>query len=181
MKTGFAKPRLFVSKCLSVAACRWDGVTIQDDFVNSLKSHVDFVTACPEVEIGLGVPRDPIRIVSRSSGELKLVQTKTGKDVSGAMKSFARKFLEKLGEIDGFILKDRSPSCGLDNVKVYGTLESSASIAMTHGFFGAEIPKHFSHLPIETEERLTNHKIREHFLARVFASADLRREKRLRG
>ena len=118
MSADFARPRLCVSKCLGFAACRWNGAAIQDDFVKSLKNYVDFVTVCPEVEIGLGVPRDPIRIVGKPES-LRLVQPATGRDVSGKMKAFAKKFLMSLDKVDGFIMKDRSPSCGLGNVKVY--------------------------------------------------------------
>lgn len=170
MKTYPARPRLFVSKCLGFAACRWNGVAISDPFVESLKPHIECVTACPEVEVGLGVPRDPIRIVSRS-GKKRLVQPASGKDVSAAMKSFAKRFLKSVGEIDGFILKDRSPSCGICNVRVYACLESSVSIARTDGFFGREVLARFGDLPVETEKRLSNRKIRERFLALIFASA----------
>ncbi|MFA5143614.1 MAG: DUF523 and DUF1722 domain-containing protein [Candidatus Omnitrophota bacterium] len=167
------KPRLFASKCLGFAACRWDGVTIRDAFVESLKPYVEYVTTCPEVEAGLGVPRDPIRIVSQS-GEFHLVQPSTGKDMSSEMKSFAGHFLGSLGDIDGFILKDRSPSCGIDSVKVYPKIGPSASVARASGFFGAAVLERFGDMPIETEGRLTNYRIREHFLTRIFTFAGFR-------
>ncbi|MDD5136876.1 MAG: DUF523 domain-containing protein, partial [Candidatus Omnitrophica bacterium] len=173
----FAKPRVFASRCLGFAVCRWNGLTIRDDFVEELKPHVEYVTACPEVEVGLGVPRDPIRIVAKGAA-LRLVQPASGKDVSAAMTDFAKRFLGSIGDIDGFILKDRSPSCGVDNVKVYPGPGPSASVARAHGFFGDEVMKRFGDLPVETEGRLTNYRIREHFLSRIFAFADFRRVKK---
>ena len=59
-----ARPRIVVSRCLGFDACRWNAEMIRDEFVESLQSHVDFVTFCPECEIGLGVPRRPIRLVA---------------------------------------------------------------------------------------------------------------------
>ncbi len=167
------RPRVFSSKCLGFAACRWNGVTIPDKFIDSLKPYVDFVTTCPEADIGLGIPRDPIRIVS-IKGELRLMQPATGRDVSKEMKKFTDEFLGSIGEIDGFILKDRSPSCGVSGVKIYPKLEQSAATSRGSGFFGLAVSERFSHLPIETEARLTNFTIREHFLARLFTIASFR-------
>jgi len=148
VKREFSKPRIFASKCLGFAACRWNGVAISDPFIESLKERVDFITVCPEVEIGLGVPRDPIKVVSKN-GKLRLVQSGSGRDVSGEMKDFTDKFLGSLGEVDGFILKAGSPSCGIG------------------GFFGSGVLARFAHLPVETEERLTNPGIRERFLEKI--------------
>ncbi len=94
----FGRPNVVVSKCLGFAACRWNGVTIPVEFIKKLEPFVDFYPVCPEVEIGLGVPRDPIRIVSMK-GEKKLVQPATGEDVSEKMLSLADRFLSSLGEL----------------------------------------------------------------------------------
>ena len=103
----FVKPKLFSSKCLGFAACRWNGETIPDRFIESLKPHVNFITECPESTIGLGVPRDPIRIVLEED-EYKLQQLNTSKDITEKMVKFSKDFASSLEEIDGFILKDRS-------------------------------------------------------------------------
>jgi len=173
----FARPRIFASKCLGFAPCRWNGVAIDDDFVRSLKGHVEFVTACPEAEAGLGIPRNPIRIVL-VSGEKRLLQPATGRDVTSEISGFAVKLLEKLRDVDGFILKDRSPSCGIDNVKVYRKTEPGPSVERSHGFFGGEVIKRFAGFPVETEGRLTNYRIREYFLTRIYAFADFRAVKK---
>lgn len=169
----FPKPRIVVSKCLGFAACRWNGVTIPDEFVSRLQPHVEFVPVCAEVEIGLGVPRDPVRVVS-VDGELRLVQPATGKDFTDAMRRFAQGYVDAVGAVDGFILKSRSPSCGIKDVKVYPSAGTTAPTGKGAGFFAAAVLERFGDLPVEDEGRLTNFTIREHFLTRIFALARLR-------
>lgn len=172
----FIKPRIFSSKCLGFARCRWNGETIPDRFIESMKPHVTFITECPEATIGLGIPRDPIRIVAEKD-KYKLKQLNTLKDVTNKMEEFSRDFLSSIEEVDGFILKDRSPSCGLKDVKVYPGLDPASSLGKTTGFFAKEVLKKFEHLAVETEMRLTNFNLREHFLTRVFLSARFRKLK----
>ena len=93
MSRKFSKPRLFSSKCLGFAACRWNGVAIQDELVEKLKPFVEFVTACPEAEIGLGIPRDPIRIVMKGSAK-SLVQLNTERDITKDMEKYLSSFLK---------------------------------------------------------------------------------------
>lgn len=169
----FPQPRIVVSKCLGFAPCRWNGVTIPDEWVARMAAHVEFVPVCPEVEIGLGVPRDPVRVVS-AGGELRLVQPATGRDVTAEMARFSRGFVDTLGDVDGFILKSRSPSCGIKDVKAYAAADAPAISGKGAGFFAAAVLERFGDLPVEDEGRLTNFTIREHFLTRVFALARLR-------
>jgi uncharacterized protein YbbK (DUF523 family) len=98
----FVKPNLFVSKCLGSDSCRWNNVMISFDFLELLKPFINFYTACPESDIGLGVPRDPIRIVLLNN-ENRLIQPKTKKDVTDDMLSFSEKYLSELPDMDGFI------------------------------------------------------------------------------
>lgn len=169
----FPRPRIVVSKCLGFAPCRWNGVTVPDEWVARMAAHVDFVPVCPEVEIGLGVPRDPMRVVS-VGGELRLVQPATGRDVTAEMARFSRGFVDTLGDVDGFILKSRSPSCGIKDVKVYAAADASAISGKGAGFFAAAVLERFGDLPVKDEGRLTNFAIGEHFVMRVFALARLR-------
>ena len=172
--TGFPKPRIVISKCIGFDPCRYNGEIVQDKFVARLVPHVEFVCVCPEVEIGLGTPRAPVRIVS-SGDSFKLIQPSSGLDVSGKMREFSRGFLDGLEEVDGFILKNRSPSCGFTDVKVYSGPEKGASIGKTAGFFGGAVLEKFGDRAIEDEGRLKNLSIREHFLTRIFAFARFRR------
>ena len=171
-----AKPVVVVSKCLGFASCRWNGEIIPDEFVDMLKPFVDFLPVCPEMAIGLGVPRDPIRIVS-VKGDLRLMQPATGRDLTEAMKVFSRSFLSSLSDPDGFILKFRSPSCGFSNVKMYHDMGDEGASGKTSGFFGKAVMENFPSLPVEDEGRLKNYRIREHFLAWLFTRSNFRKIK----
>jgi len=173
----FPKPAIVVSKCITFEPVRWNGGIIASEFVEKLKPYVSFVPDCPEVEIGLGVPRDPVRIVL-VNGENRLLQPSTGLDFTDKMKSFAETFLKSLKEVDGFILKSGSPSSGFKNVKIYPKIEKSSSIARGPGFFGKAVLESFPYLAIEDERRLLNPRIKEHFLTKLFAFASFRRVKR---
>ena len=146
---------------------------MHDKFVARLEPHVEFVCVCPEVEIGLGTPREPVRIAS-SGSSLKLIQPATGLDLTEKMHGFTAEFLTSVGEVDGFILKTRSPSCGIGDVKYYAGPERGASLGKTAGFFGGAVLEKFSDRAIEDEGRLRNLGIREHFLTRIFALARFR-------
>lgn len=173
--TKFVRPVVVVSRCLEFAPCRYNGLMISSAIVRRLKDFVDFIPICPEVEIGLGVPRDPIRIIEKY-GARQLYQPATGRDCTDDMERFAENFLSSLARIDGFILKSRSPSCGLKDVKVYsGTNPKlSPSTGKGVGFFGAAVLARFPNLAVEDEGRLESLEIREHFLSRLWALADLR-------
>jgi uncharacterized protein YbbK (DUF523 family) len=148
----FPKPVVVVSRCITFEPVRWDGRIIASEFVEKLKPYVRFVPVCPEVEIGLGVPRSPISIVL-VNGERRLLQPSTGLDFTEKMNSFAESFLNSMGEVDGFILKSGSPSSGFKNVKIYPKMEKSASIAKGPGFFGKAVLEKFSYSAIEDERR----------------------------
>ena len=167
------KPVVVVSKCLGFAHCRFNGLTISSHTVDKLRLHVEFRPVCPEVEIGLGIPRDPVRIV-KESDEMRLVQPATGDDVTDKMTGFAESFLNSVGEVDGFILKSRSPSCGLKDVKIYPNMEKGSSGMRGSGFFGGAVMDKFPSSPIEDEGRLTNFRIREHFFTKLFTMARFR-------
>lgn len=173
----FPKPIVVVSKRITFEPVRWNGQIIASEFVEKLKPYVSSVPVCPEVEIGLGVPRDPVRIVLLN-GEQRLLQPSTGLDLTGKMKSFTESFLESLNEVDGFILKSGSPSSGFKNVKIYSKIEKSSSIARGPGFFGKAVLDRFPYLAIEDERRLLNPRIREHFLTKLFAFAKFRKVKK---
>jgi uncharacterized protein YbgA (DUF1722 family)/uncharacterized protein YbbK (DUF523 family) len=164
---------LVVSKCIEFESCRYNGAMIASPVVTALKPLVDFVAVCPEAEIGLGIPREPIRMV-RADDDLLLVQPATGLDVTQRMREFAAGFLDGVGEVDGFILKSRSPSCGTKDVKIFPASASTAPAAKGAGFFGAPVLERFDAIPVEDEGRLLNFRLREHFLTRIFTLAALR-------
>lgn len=168
------KPRLVVSQCLGFAACRWNGVVIPSEIIDLIKPYTDIMTVCPEVEIGLGVPRNPIRIVGVKESERRLVQPDSGKDFTNQMNAFTSSFLQGLQDIDGFVLKSKSPSCGIKDVKIYPN-EGKAGVALKdRGFFGGAVLSLFPDAVKEDDTRLTNFRIREHFLLKLFTLARFR-------
>jgi uncharacterized protein YbgA (DUF1722 family)/uncharacterized protein YbbK (DUF523 family) len=178
----FPKPRVVISKCLTFDKCRYNGEVIPDKFVDKLKSHVEFITVCPEVEIGLGTPREPIRIVE-IDGKNTLYQPATEKFFTEEMESFSETYLSSLTDIDGFILKNRSPSCGPGDVKIYQGLSKSAMTSRGAGFFGGAVKEKFPLTAIEDEGRLKNFQIREHFMTKLFTITRFRHiksEKRMK-
>lgn len=169
----FKKPKVVISRCLGFESCRYDGQIISSRFVDKLKNYVEYITPCPEVDIGLGTPRDSLRVV-RKNGSLSFVQTNTGKNYTEEINKYANNFLYDIEDVDGFILKEGSPSCGFKSVKYYPGSEKVASNTKGPGFFGGAILKRFPQHAIENEGRLRNFNIREHFLTRLFLMPEIR-------
>lgn len=169
----FATPKIVVSKCLEFDHVRYNGELIPDKVIQRLKPYVTFIPVCPEVEIGLGVPRDVIRIV-RQGEEERLMQPASGDDLTEPMQSFSRGFLNALEDVDGFLLKNRSPTCGIQDVKVYDKLEKSPVVGKSKGLFAQEVLQEHPGLAIEEEGRLKNFRIREHFFTKLFTLASFR-------
>jgi uncharacterized protein YbgA (DUF1722 family)/uncharacterized protein YbbK (DUF523 family) len=145
--------------------------------VKKLGKFVNYTPICPEVSIGLGTPRFPVRLVSVDN-ETRLIQPATGRDVTDEMNKFSKAWLERLKEIDGFILKFRSPSCGIKDVRIYAKAEKSPAVDKGPGLFAGHVNRNFAGLAIEDEGRLMNLKIREHFLTKLFALATFREAKK---
>ncbi len=171
------KPVVVLSRCLELEPVRYNAQVIPYDFVRQLEPYVTYLPVCPELEIGLGVPRDPVRIVA-VDGEARLLQPTTDRDLTSEMVEFSDRFLSSLGEIDGFILKNRSPSCGITDVKIYQGTDKSAPAKKGAGFFGGRVLERYQGLAIEDEGRLRNYKIRDHFLTKLFALARFRQLKK---
>lgn len=166
----FDRPTLVVSACLGHSACRYDGTIIRSDLVKILEEYADLIFICPEVEIGLPIPRDSLRIVKQKDGEKRLVVSQTGKDLTDAMNGFSQKFLEGLSQpIHGFLLKHRSPSCGTTDVKMYkGTGKSHMIPGKTPGVFTEKVKEWFPGVAVENEGRLRHFNIRESFYISIF-------------
>jgi uncharacterized protein YbbK (DUF523 family) len=167
------KPRVVISRCLGFACCRYDGKCISDEFIDSLRERVECITVCPETEIGLGVPRDPIRVIQTLRGRI-LLQPATGRDLTGEMHAFSAVFLDSLSTIDGFILKGRSPSCGVRDVKQFSP--EGKIIGKGTGFFGEAVMNRFPHIAVKDEDCLKDSNPREQFLENIFELARLRKQ-----
>ncbi len=167
------KPIVLVSACLEFEKVRYNGQSIPSKIVRDLTPFVEFIKVCPEYEIGLGVPREPIRIV-KVGNDYRLIQHKTNKDVTDDMNDFSQKFISGLKEVDGFIFKSKSPTMGLANIKVYSGMKGSPVIDRCGGVFATRIAERYKGYPIEEDDRLKNKRIREHFLTKLFLFARYR-------
>ena len=171
------RPRIFVSRCLGFERCRYDGQTLKDVFVEKIKNYADIITICPEMEIGLGVPRKAVRIAD-IEGRYKLFQPSSGIDVTEKMNDFIDNYISSLGDVDGFILKNRSPTCGISDVKIYKGTDPSAHTYRGNGFFGEALKSKYPDAALEDEGRLRNFSIREHFLIKLYALCRFRNIKK---
>lgn len=163
------KIRIGVSSCLLGNEVRFDGGHKRNEFVTDIfGKFVEFVPVCPEVEIGMGTPRESIAL-HREDGEVKLLGNKSGTDFSSKMQPYAEKRTNALGaeDLSGYILKKDSPSCGMARVRVYA--ENGMPSRNGVGMFASALMRRYPNLPVEEEGRLTDPKLRENFVERVFA------------
>jgi len=169
-----ARIRIGVSACLLGDEVRYDGGHKRDTFLtNVLGPFVEWVNVCPEVESGMGTPRESIRLVD-AGGRIRLVTVKTGTDHTESMTAYSAKRVIALGDenLCGYVLKKDSPSCGMTRVKVYSGKRPAAKTGV--GVFAQALLARFPHLPVEEEGRLTDPRLRENFIERVFAYRRLR-------
>jgi len=169
--------KIGVSSCLLGARVRFDGAHKRSDFlVDTLGNFVEFVPVCPEVEIGLGVPRETLRLIhdSEMASTVRLVSNETGVDYSDRMNAYAERRVTALGheDLSGYVLKKDSPSCGMRRVRVYGS--SGMPARQGSGLFAAALMRRYPSLPVEEEGRLSDKRLRENFIERVFAYRRLR-------
>jgi uncharacterized protein YbgA (DUF1722 family)/uncharacterized protein YbbK (DUF523 family) len=161
--------RIGISSCLLGQEVRFDGGHKRDRFLtDTFGRFVEWVPVCPEVEAGFGTPREPMRLVEAGGG-LRLVTIQTQADVTERLESYARRRVEELEREDlcGYVLKKDSPSCGLARVKVY-TSAAAPQRAGT-GLFAARLRQRYPLLPLEEEGRLSDPRLRDNFIERVFA------------
>ncbi|MHC1682181.1 MAG: YbgA family protein [Clostridiaceae bacterium] len=168
------KPIVVVSKCLGFSSCRYNNSMIANKFVSRIKDHVNILTVCPEVEIGLGTPRTPIRLIL-SGDQIEVYQPTTNQYFTEDMNNFSQNYLNSLLTVDGFLLKGRSPSCGKYDVKVFYNTEKSSHSTRGSGLFAQAIVNKFPYTPFEDEGRITNARIRENFLTKLFTLFNFRK------
>jgi len=156
-----SRPRVVVSKCLGFEACRYNGEMVEADWLEALQSKADVVSVCPEVLAGLGVPREPINLY-RKDGRVYVIQDETGLDVTEALELASDEFLSTLGGVDAFILKSKSPSCGLGNKKI--TLGDS--FYLDSGVFAQKAIEAYGEAVFVDETSLSEDNVEE-FLRRV--------------
>ena len=174
------KPKIVVSECLYGTKCRYDGQGYNDKVIQSLKDYVDIQTVCPELAIGLSIPREPIRIeMNKENEEYRLIDYNSKNDYTNQMTEFSEEFINGLDDIDGFILKSRSPTCGLKDAKVYYCGNKCSIRSNENDFFSQKIIDKYDYLPIENEGRLKNYNIRDNFFTRIFFINNLKNNKNI--
>jgi uncharacterized protein YbgA (DUF1722 family)/uncharacterized protein YbbK (DUF523 family) len=161
--------RIGISTCLLGEKVRFDGGHKRDPFlVDSFGRYVEWLPVCPEVEMGLGTPRESLRLVAYGS-EIQFIMPKSGADHTTGMRDYAAKRVQELERenLSGYVLKKDSPSCGMERVRVYQN--SGMPARNGRGLFAGALMKHFPHLPVEEEGRLRDPRLRENFISHVFA------------
>ena len=175
------KPRVGISRCLLGDDVRYDGTNKRSAAVVELSAYVEWIAVCPEVEVGMGVPREPIQLVAaadgvRSAGQaVRLQGVHSGEDWTQRMQDWARDRVSALAaqRIDGFVLKARSPSCGPAGVLVH-----HAGVEATptgRGLFAEALAMTIPGLPLIDEEALEDPPERDRFIGRVREFSRLRR------
>ena len=163
----FPRPRVGISSCLLGQQVRFDGGHKKNGFVTGpLAEFFDFVPVCPEVGIGMTVPREPIRLVGDLDRPRAVGVRDPGLDVTEALEGFARRQAVMLADISGYVLKKDSPSCGMERVKVY--LDKGGAERKGAGVYARVLMEQAPLLPVEEEGRLNDPVLRENFVSRVY-------------
>lgn len=160
--------RLGISRCLLGEEVRFDGGHKRDSFLTDLLGrYVEWVPVCPEVEAGLGTPREAMRLVGDPE-QPRLVTIKSGKDHTEALATMTAARLPALEGLDlsGFVFKKDSPSCGVERVRTYN--EHGMPGRKGIGLFARAYVERFPLIPVEEEGRLCDPLLRENFIERVF-------------
>ncbi|MBN1140987.1 MAG: DUF523 and DUF1722 domain-containing protein [Deltaproteobacteria bacterium] len=168
METATGKVRIGISSCLLGMNVRYDGGHQLDHYLrDTLGAWFEYVPVCPEVEMGLPIPRETLRLVERENG-IRLVFSRSGEDVTDRMRTWAENRVRELERerLCGFIFKAKSPSSGMERVKLYDRNGVPAKKGI--GVFAGIFMGHFPHLPVEEDGRLNDPKLRENFIESVF-------------
>jgi uncharacterized protein YbgA (DUF1722 family)/uncharacterized protein YbbK (DUF523 family) len=167
-REGATPIRVGISACLLGQEVRFDGGHKRDRYItDTLGQFFEWVPVCPEVELGLGTPRETLRLVGEPE-DPRLVFFKTGGDITDGMQAWAGSRLESLARanLSGYILKSDSPSCGMERVRVYRSSGVPSKDGV--GIFARALMDRLPLLPVEEEGRLHDLGLRENFVERVF-------------
>jgi uncharacterized protein YbgA (DUF1722 family)/uncharacterized protein YbbK (DUF523 family) len=160
--------RIGISSCLLGNKVRYDGNHKLDTYITrTLGRYFEFIPVCPEMAIGLGVPRPPIRLAGNSKAPRAVGVKDPTLDVTGELAAYGTRMARELIDISGYILKSRSPSCGMERVKLYNPGRPAAKRG--RGIYTAAFMSVQPLLPMEEEGRLSDPRLRENFIERVFA------------
>ncbi len=162
-----SRPRIGISSCLLGQQVRYDGGHKFDRYINgTLGEYFEFVPVCPEVAIGLGVPRPPIHLVQTRKGLRALGVRDPDLDVTDRLHAYADSMAGRLADLRGYVFKRGSPSCGMERVRVRNENRMPAQTGA--GLFAAMFMRRHPLLPCEEEGRLNDPVLRENFITRVY-------------
>ena len=162
------EPLIVVSACLSGAKKRYDGKIVFNPLINELKSFCKILTICPETEIGLPVPRDRT-ILYKSSEGIRAIYLGTREDITERVLNYYEKKKKEFSDVDGFILKAKSPSCSVSSTtKTYKDPEGKILSWYSQGLVGKKIKEDFTQVPVVDEILLREKDILEEFLIKIF-------------
>lgn len=160
-----------ISACLLGQPVRYNGGHKHSSLCNEiLARHFKFTAICPEQAIGLGTPRQPIRLVGDPASPQARGSVDPELDVTDALSNYGAQIATQLDDISGYILMQKSPSCGMERVKVYGRNGYPAA-GGGRGLFAAALMRARPELPVEEDGRLHDPVLRENFITRVFVYA----------
>ncbi len=170
LETAFVimNPTVIISGCLSGRICRWDGKLLDTELFRSLQTELNLVPFCPECQLGLGIPRPTIRLIrksldNRTADNIELVQPQTGRILTPSMDALCESFLRS-NPASGYVLKYKSPSCGLSNVKVYLNAQSQEICGFEQGRFAAAVRRLFPNAPVIDDFRIQQPELRRRWL-----------------
>jgi uncharacterized protein YbgA (DUF1722 family)/uncharacterized protein YbbK (DUF523 family) len=159
---------LGISSCLLGQMVRFDGNHKYSGYIAETLGRVfEFRPFCPEVAIGLGVPRPPIRLVATPDGTRARGVEDPARDVTDALAGYARQVATQLDEVSGYLFKHGSPSCGMERVRRYSETGQPV-VGDGVGIFAQNLLALRPELPVEEEGRLMDPVLRENFIERVF-------------
>lgn len=162
------RPKIGISRCLLGDSVRYNGGHKLDHYLKDrLGKYVDFVPICPEVEVGMGIPREAVQLFE-INGEVKMLGQKTKTDFTKNIETWSEKKILQIKDLSlsGFILKSKSPSCGVYRTRLYR--EDKPPSLNSRGLFARELIREIPQLLIEEEGRLNDNVIRDNFIERVF-------------
>jgi uncharacterized protein YbbK (DUF523 family)/uncharacterized protein YbgA (DUF1722 family) len=161
------RPLLAVSSCLLGQAVRYDGQHKRHDWlVDTLGRCVDFRPLCPEVAIGLGIPREPVRLTGDPKQPRVRAVDNPDRDVTDSLQAQGRYVAGSLGDVAGYVFKSRSPSCGLNRVSV--RTATGKVVSSGRGVYARIIQEAHPYLPVEEDSRLDDAAGRENFVSRLY-------------
>ena len=166
-------PKVIISACLVGQRTRYDGRIVDDGIARALSDRVNLVTVCPETAIGLPVPRPKIRLVTTTNG-IRVLHSVTDADLTDSLTMYAREFLAQHRDAAGFVLKAKSPSCGMGDCRLYPNAAAEESTGFDTGVFAQQARQLFPEALFVNENDLEAPGSIDRFFADVSGQANSR-------